>query len=75
MSKVKSNLGFMNKLACLFNVSTENLGFNVEGGEFVYAHKDKTEPQSMLNIVKGMKEMGLPMLAANSKCFPSAVTV
>lgn len=39
----------------------ENLGFNVEGGEFVYAHKDKTEPQSMLNIVKGMKEMGLPM--------------
>ena len=34
----------------------ENLGFNVEGGEFVYAHKDKTEPQAMLNIVKGMKE-------------------
>ena len=25
MSKVKPNLGFINKLACLFNMSTENL--------------------------------------------------
>lgn len=39
----------------------ENLGFNVEGGEFVYAHKDKTDPQAMLNIVQGMKNIGLPM--------------
>lgn len=39
----------------------ENLGFNVEGGEFVYAHKDKTDPQAMLNIVQGMKSIGLPM--------------
>nr|DAK69603.1 MAG TPA: portal [Caudoviricetes sp.] len=38
-----------------------NLGFNVEGGDFVYAHKDKVDTQEMLNVVKGMKEMGLPM--------------
>lgn len=38
-----------------------SLGFNVEGGDFVYAHKDKVDTQEMLNVVKGMKEMGLPM--------------
>lgn len=38
-----------------------NLGFNVEGGSFVYAHKDNVDTQGMLNIVRGMKEMGLPM--------------
>ena len=39
----------------------ENLGFNVEGGEFVYAHKDKTDPQTMLNIVQGVRNMGVPL--------------
>ena len=34
-----------------------SLGFNVEGGDFVYAHKDKVDTQEMLNVVKGMKEM------------------
>ena len=38
-----------------------SLGFNVEGGDFVYAHKDKVDTQEMLSVVKGMKEMGLPM--------------
>lgn len=39
----------------------ENLGFNVEGGEFVYVHKDKTDLQTMLNIVQGVKNMGVPL--------------
>ena len=39
----------------------ESLGFNVDGGEFVYAHKDKTDPQTMLNIVQGVKNMGVPL--------------
>ena len=38
-----------------------NLGFNVEGGDFVYAHKDNVDSQQMLNIVKGMNELGLPL--------------
>lgn len=38
-----------------------NLGFNVEGGEFVYAQKDKMEPAQQLTIVQGLKNMGLPM--------------
>ena len=38
-----------------------NLGFNVEGGEFVYAKKDDIDPTQHLNIVQGLKNMGLPM--------------
>lgn len=37
------------------------LGFNVEGGEFVYAKKDDIDPTQHLNIVQGLKNMGLPM--------------
>lgn len=38
-----------------------DLGFNVDGGEFVYAKKDKMEPTQQLTIVQGLKNMGLPM--------------
>ena len=38
-----------------------NLGFNVEGGEFAYVNNEKTEPQTLLNIVQGMQQMGLPL--------------
>ena len=38
-----------------------SLGFNVEGGEFVYAKKEKTDPKQQLEIVQGLKNMGLPM--------------
>lgn len=39
----------------------QNLGFNVDGGEFVYAAKEKIEPTKQLTIVQGLKNMGLPM--------------
>ena len=39
----------------------QSLGFNVEGGEFVYARKDKTDPKTQLEIVQGLHTMGLPM--------------
>ena len=39
----------------------QSLGFNVDGGEFVYAHKDKNDPKQQLEIVQGLKNMGLPM--------------
>ena len=38
-----------------------NLGFNVEGGEFAYVCNEKTEPQTLLNIMQGMQQMGLPL--------------
>jgi len=38
-----------------------NLGFNVEGGEFVYAKKEKIDPTQQLTIVQGLRNMGLPM--------------
>lgn len=38
-----------------------NLGFNVEGGEFVYASKDKIDPSQQITIVEKLKSMGLPM--------------
>ncbi|MBO5428073.1 MAG: DUF935 family protein [Prevotella sp.] len=39
----------------------ENLGFNVEGGEFVYAKKDKINPSQQIDIVQKLQGMGLPM--------------
>ena len=39
----------------------QSLGFNVDGGEFVYAAKEKIEPTQQLTIVQGLKNMGLPM--------------
>lgn len=38
-----------------------SLGFNVDGGEFVYARKDKMDPDKQFTIVQGLKNMGLPM--------------
>ncbi|MBQ0075091.1 MAG: DUF935 family protein [Prevotella sp.] len=38
-----------------------DLGFNIEGGEFVYAKKEKMDPKQQLEIVQGLKNMGLPM--------------
>lgn len=38
-----------------------NLGFNVDGGEFVYAKKDKIKPSEHITIVGKLKDMGLPM--------------
>lgn len=38
-----------------------SLGFNVEGGEFVYARKERMEPLNQLEIVKGLHDIGLPM--------------
>lgn len=38
-----------------------NLGFNVEGGEFVYAKKDKINPSQQIDIITKLNGMGLPM--------------
>ena len=38
-----------------------NLGFNVEGGEFVYAKKDKINPSQHIDIVQKLSSMGLPI--------------
>lgn len=38
-----------------------NLGFNVDGGEFVYAKKDKIIPSQQIDIVQKLQSMGLPM--------------
>lgn len=38
-----------------------SLGFNVEGGEFVYAKKDKINPAQQIDIVKKLSSMGLPI--------------
>lgn len=38
-----------------------NLGFNVEGGEFVYAEESHPDLQQQLTIVQGLNSMGLPM--------------
>lgn len=38
-----------------------SLGFNVEGGEFVYAKKDKVDPEKQIDIVQKLSVMGLPM--------------
>ena len=38
-----------------------SLGFNTEGGEFVYARKDRLDPTTNLQIVQGLSAMGLPM--------------
>lgn len=38
-----------------------SLGFNTEGGEFVYAKKEKIDPKQQLTIVQGLKNMGLPL--------------
>jgi phage gp29-like protein len=37
------------------------LGYNTDGGEFVYAKVDDIEPTQMLAVVQGLKNMGLPM--------------
>lgn len=39
----------------------QNLGFNVEGGEFVYAQIDKINPSQQITIVEKLQQMGLPM--------------
>ncbi len=38
-----------------------DLGFNVEGGEFVYAKKDKINPSQHIDIVQKLSSMGLPI--------------
>lgn len=38
-----------------------SLGFNVEGGEFVYAKKDKVNPSQQIDIVQKLSSMGLPI--------------
>ncbi|MBF1618892.1 MAG: DUF935 family protein [Prevotella sp.] len=38
-----------------------SLGFNVEGGEFVYAKKDKINPVQQIDIVQKLSSMGLPI--------------
>lgn len=38
-----------------------DLGFNVEGGEFVYAKKDKINPSQQIDIVQKLASMGLPI--------------
>lgn len=38
-----------------------SLGFNVEGGEFVYAKKDKINPAQQIDIVQKLSAMGLPI--------------
>lgn len=43
-----------------------NLGFNVEGGEFVYAKKDKIIPSQQIDIVQKLQSMGLPMMMIGS---------
>lgn len=39
----------------------QNLGFNVDGGEFVYASHDKINPSQQIDIVQKLSSMGLPM--------------
>lgn len=39
----------------------QNLGFNVDGGEFVYAKHDKINPSQQIDIVQKLSSMGLPM--------------
>jgi phage gp29-like protein len=38
-----------------------NLGFNVDGGEFIYAKKEKMDPTTQLTVVQGLQNMGLPL--------------
>lgn len=38
-----------------------SLGFNVDGGEFVYACKDKVSPSQQIDIVQKLSSMGLPI--------------
>lgn len=38
-----------------------DLGFNVEGGEFVYAKHDKVNPSQHIDIVQKLSSMGLPI--------------
>ena len=38
-----------------------NLGFNTEGGEFVFAKKDKTHPTQQVDIVLKLNSIGLPI--------------
>ena len=38
-----------------------NLGFNTEGGEFVYAKKDKVDVAQQIDIVQKCANMGLPI--------------
>ena len=38
-----------------------SLGFNVDGGEFVYAKKDKINPSQQIDIVQKLSSMGLPI--------------
>jgi hypothetical protein len=38
-----------------------SLGFNVEGGDFVYAKKDKINPAQQIDIVQKLSSMGLPI--------------
>ncbi len=37
------------------------LGFNTDGGEFIYARKDRLDPSTNLQIVQGLHAIGLPM--------------
>lgn len=39
----------------------QNLGFNVDGGEFVYASHDKINPSQQIDIVQKLSSMGLPI--------------
>lgn len=39
----------------------QDLGFNVDGGEFVYARHDKINPSQQIDIVQKLSSMGLPM--------------
>ena len=38
-----------------------NLGFNVEGGEFVYARKEEVDPDKQIIIVEKLAALGLPI--------------
>ena len=38
-----------------------SLGFDTEGGEFVYARQDKINPSQQIDIVQKLSSMGLPM--------------
>lgn len=38
-----------------------SLGFNVDGGEFVYAHKDKVDSAKQVDIVMKLNQLGLPI--------------
>lgn len=39
----------------------QSLGFNVDGGEFVYARKEKVDTDKQIVIVEKLNQMGLPM--------------